>query len=220
MRSKEEGRGKRVPHVIAMLPLLIHPGGFVLATYGFARSTIVQGRSVLDVTSALALALSLTRTHIRELALQPCVIATNRCDQIYMLFKTFCAHRSQGARLDAEPLQQRRHIIFAVRCGHRRRRPPVPVQLVPVDVQRHVQVRPYLLRHVRLAVQPIVPAQLLLACFARKLLFARVRSETCEREREQEFSRRRRFAPWKASLPRNPAIKSFASSRMSCTGMN
>jgi hypothetical protein len=29
--------------------------------------------------------------------------------------------------LEAETLQQRRHVIFAVRCGHLRRRPPLTV---------------------------------------------------------------------------------------------
>ena len=38
--------------------------------------------------------------------------------------------------LEAETLQQRRHIIFAVRCSHLRRRPPVPIKLPHVDVQR------------------------------------------------------------------------------------
>jgi hypothetical protein len=41
--------------------------------------------------------------------------------------------------LEAETLQQRRHIMFAVRCSHLRRRPPLPVQLVHVDVPRLVQ---------------------------------------------------------------------------------
>ena len=56
--------------------------------------------------------------------------------------------------LEAETLQQRRHIMFAVRCGHLRRRPPLPIKLPRVDVPRLVQVLPYLLHHVRLAVQP------------------------------------------------------------------
>ena len=56
--------------------------------------------------------------------------------------------------LDAETLQQNRHIMFAVRCSYLRRRPPVPVKLPRVDVPRLVQVLPYLLHHVRLAVQP------------------------------------------------------------------
>ena len=44
--------------------------------------------------------------------------------------------------LEAELLQQRRHVIFAVRCSHLRRRPPVPIKLPHVDVQRLVQILP------------------------------------------------------------------------------
>jgi hypothetical protein len=40
--------------------------------------------------------------------------------------------------LDAETLQQSRHIMSAERCSHLRRRPPVPVQLPHVDVPRLV----------------------------------------------------------------------------------
>ena len=50
--------------------------------------------------------------------------------------------------LDAEPLQQRRHVIFAVRCSHLRRRPPLPIKLSRVDVPRLVQELPYLFRNV------------------------------------------------------------------------
>ena len=42
-----------------------------------------------------------------------------------------------GQYPEAETPQQRRHIIFAERCGHLRRRPPLPVKLP--RVRRAVQ---------------------------------------------------------------------------------
>ena len=50
--------------------------------------------------------------------------------------------------LDAEPLQQRRHVVSAMCCGHLRRRLPMLIQLPHVDVPRLVQELPYLFRNV------------------------------------------------------------------------
>ena len=110
-RKKEEGRGKRVLHVRAMLPLLILPGGSSSVRTALLSQQSFRGCSSLPRPPSLSL--SLSHTYATS-ALQPCVIATNRYDQIFTLFETLCAHRSQGARRRDPAAAPPRHVCRAL----------------------------------------------------------------------------------------------------------